>query len=69
MQEAGRVIKNRTGVNGTRRHKHHAWLLLDEAQESKWDTYFWAAFFKSLKGNGIGPRVVIFSTYGLPSRG
>ena len=59
-------MKQETGVPGREWHGYRAWLLLDEAQESHWDSVFWAEFFKSIELVPDGLRVVIFSSYGSP---
>ena len=59
-------LKQETGVPGRAWHCYRAWLLLDEAQESHWDSVFWAEFFKSIELALDGLCVVIFSSYGSP---
>jgi hypothetical protein len=73
VQAAGRwdkYLMQQTGVSDASWPNHPACLLLDEAQQSYWDSVLWAEFFKSIdRVNVRSPFVVLFSSYGSPSRG
>jgi hypothetical protein len=61
-------LKQETGVSGDRWPTYPAYLLLDEAQQSYWDDRLWADLFKAIQP-GVGPFVILFSSYGSPNRG
>ena len=55
-----------TGISGNSWLTHQAYLLLDEAQESYWDSELWAALFKSIQPFVGNPCIILFSSYGSP---
>ena len=62
-------LRQKTGVRGYDWPIYPAYLLLDEAQESYWDTNLWADLFKAIQPYVGGPFVMLFSSYGSPNRG
>ncbi|KAA8893131.1 hypothetical protein FN846DRAFT_980288 [Sphaerosporella brunnea] len=62
-------LEELTGIHGRSWLAHEAYLLIDEAQESYWDSELWVALFKAISGANRGPRVITFSSFGSPSGG
>lgn len=64
-------LEQKTGIGGNTWPVARAYLLLDEAQESYWDTTLWSEFFKSIIPfqNPESPYVILFASYGSPGRG
>ena len=58
-----------TGVSGLDWPSREAYLLIDEAQQSYWDSGLWIGLFKTIAGGGPGPRVITFSSFGSPTGG
>ncbi|PYI09961.1 hypothetical protein BO78DRAFT_435397 [Aspergillus sclerotiicarbonarius CBS 121057] len=61
-------LKQMTGVRGQDWSAYHAYLLLDEAQQSFWNDELWADLFKSIEP-WSSPFIVLFMSYGSPNRG
>ena len=63
-------LSKATGIRGFSWPTSRAYILLDEAQESYWDTNLWAEFFKDISPFDTGAsRVILFASYGSPDRG
>jgi hypothetical protein len=64
-------LMQKTGIKGRDWPTSSAYLLIDEAQESYWDSELWAAFFKEIiQSNTPGnPCVVLFASYGSAGQG
>jgi hypothetical protein len=62
-------LKQETGVRGDRWPTYPAYLLLDEAQQSRWDSQLWADLFKAIQPVVGSPFVILFSSYGTPNSG
>lgn len=64
-------LMQETGIEGRAWPTSPAYLLLDEAQESYWDTTLWSAFFKAIIpfNAAESPCVMLFASYGSPGRG
>ncbi|BAE55192.1 unnamed protein product [Aspergillus oryzae RIB40] len=63
-----RYLGQKTGVHGEEWLSNPAYLLLDEAQQTYWDSGLWASFFKSA-GPGWSVFIVLFMSYGSPGEG
>ena len=61
-------LKSQTGVRGLDWITNRAYLLLDEAQSSYWDSEVWTDLFKGIE-TASGPHIVLFTSYGSPNRG
>ncbi|RAQ48713.1 hypothetical protein AFGD_010739 [Aspergillus flavus] len=62
-----RYLGQKTGVHGEEWLSNPAYLLLDEAQQTYWDSGLWASFFKSA-GPGWSVFIVLFMSYGSPAQ-
>jgi hypothetical protein len=58
-----------TGIEGESWPTSRAYLLLDEAQETYWDSNLWAEFFKDINPYPGVPYVILFASYGPPDQG
>lgn len=62
-------LELRTGVSGLGWPSREAYLLIDEAQQSYWDSGLWIGLFKAIARRGQGPRMITFSSFGSPTGG
>ncbi|KAB8271027.1 hypothetical protein BDV30DRAFT_250200 [Aspergillus minisclerotigenes] len=63
-----RYLGQKTGVHREEWLSNPAYLLLDEAQQTYWDSELWASFFNSA-GPGWSVFIVLFMSYGSPGEG
>ncbi|RAH63999.1 uncharacterized protein BO66DRAFT_406762 [Aspergillus aculeatinus CBS 121060] len=56
-------LQQQLGTHGHRLITHPGFLLLDEAQQTYWDTQLWTDLFKSITGSSA-VKVVLFTCYG-----
>ncbi|KAL5365252.1 hypothetical protein BJX96DRAFT_8757 [Aspergillus floccosus] len=60
-------LEKRTGVHGDNWISHSAYLFIDEAQQTYWDTELWAALFKEITPFSKC-RVLLLTSYGSPNQ-
>ncbi|PYI26287.1 hypothetical protein BP00DRAFT_430457 [Aspergillus indologenus CBS 114.80] len=60
-----RYLQQQLGTHGRRLITHPGFLLLDEAQQTYWNTQLWTDLFKSITGSSA-VKIVVFACYGSP---
>ncbi|KAK1147474.1 hypothetical protein N8T08_001556 [Aspergillus melleus] len=64
-----KYLEQKTGVDGRSWLGKQGYLLIDEAQQSYWDSGLWATLFKAVEPAVSLPYIVLFTSYGSPTRG
>jgi len=62
-------LQKKTGIHGNTWLTYKAYLLLDEAQVSYWDSELWTNFFKKIRPLVDHPFIILFSSYGSTGSG
>ncbi|KAE8308379.1 hypothetical protein BDV41DRAFT_568247 [Aspergillus transmontanensis] len=61
-------LEQKTGCHGRNWRSNPAYLLLDESQQTYWDSKLWTVLFKSVEP-GWSVFIVLFTSYGSPGEG